>query len=407
MPPQPDSNLRDNTSAFYEELAAFDDFEGFTDPSRYRPLPADWQVALADIQGSTKAIAEGRYKDVNMMGAACITAVLNTLKQFHPVSDIPYVFGGDGAAFAVPGYTVDRVRDALTRTKTLCETRFGLAMRIGIVPIADLRELDRDILVAKFRLSPGNHLALFSGGGIELADKLIKDEAAGAPYREAATGPGDMPDLAGLTCRWAPIGARNGKIVSVLVMSTETDPDARVAVFRNVIACVNEALQQNFGDLSPSTDAGLRFRWPPAGLRTEAGASAGPGRFAYLRRLAAILAQSALQWMLHRAGGKAGSYDAPAYKAELIANTDFRRFDDMLRLVLDCSAEQVQALDDCLGRMRRDGGIAYGLHAAHTALMTCLVFNLEKSEHVHFLDGGDGGFAEAARHMKAQLAERG
>ena len=42
-----------------------------------------------------------------------------------------------------------------------------------------------------------------------------------------------------------------------------------------------------------------------------------------------------------------------------------------------------------------------------TALMTCLVFNLEKSEHVHFIDGGDGGFAIAAKQLKAQLAGGG
>ena len=52
----------------------------------------------------------------------------------------------------------------------------------------------------------------------------------------------------------------------------------------------------------------------------------------------------------------------------------------------------------------------YGLHAANTALMTCLVLNLQKSEHIHFIDGGDGGdsgFAIAEKQMKAQLAGGG
>ncbi|MGY9004284.1 MAG: DUF3095 family protein, partial [Rhodospirillales bacterium] len=32
---------------------------------------------MADIKGSIAAITEGRYKDANMVGAACITAILN------------------------------------------------------------------------------------------------------------------------------------------------------------------------------------------------------------------------------------------------------------------------------------------------------------------------------------------
>jgi hypothetical protein len=301
---------------------------------------------IADIRGSTKAIAEGRYKDVNMMGAACITAVVNALKQFDPVPDVPYVFGGDGATFAVPDDAVEKVRNALIRTRALCEAQFGLGIRIGIVPVADVRSSDCVTLVAKFRLSPGNHLALFIGGGVERADALIKDEIAGAPYRADSTDATDTPDLEGLSCRWSPIQAKNGKIVSLLVLSTDADVAVRTAAYKNIIASLNEALKQDFGELSLATDATLRFRWPPTELMTEARATAGSGAGAVWIRLAFILAQSGLQCFLHRIGGKAGAYDAPAYKQELITNSDFRRFDDMLRLVLDCSVEQVAALEE-------------------------------------------------------------
>lgn len=45
-----------------------------------------------DIRGSTRAIEEGRYKQVNMVGAAVITAVLNACAGY----EIPFVVGGDG-----------------------------------------------------------------------------------------------------------------------------------------------------------------------------------------------------------------------------------------------------------------------------------------------------------------------
>ncbi|MDP6011989.1 MAG: DUF3095 family protein [Alphaproteobacteria bacterium] len=36
--------------------------------------------------------------------------------------------------------------------------------------------------------------------------------------------------------------------------------------------------------------------------------------------------------------------------------------------------------------------------------MTCLVFSLEKSRHVHIVDVVDGGYAMAARQLYAPLA---
>ncbi|MDX1737304.1 MAG: DUF3095 family protein, partial [Alphaproteobacteria bacterium] len=107
----------------------------------------------------------------------------------------------------------------------------------------------------------------------------------------------------------------------------------------------------------------------------------------------------------HKTGGKAGAYDAPRYLDEMIRHTDYRRFDDILRLVLDCSESQITDLRTRLEDMSDKGRITYGMHISKTALMTCLVFNLEESEHVHFLDGGDGGFAIAAKHLKRNISK--
>jgi hypothetical protein len=46
------------------------------------------------------------------------------------------------------------------------------------------------------------------------------------------------------------------------------------------------------------------------------------------------------------------------------------------------------------------------VHRSDAALMTCLVFSLERSDHLHFIDGTGGGFTLAARQLKAQAAER-
>jgi hypothetical protein len=55
-------------------------------------------------------------------------------------------------------------------------------------------------------------------------------------------------------------------------------------------------------------------------------------------------------------------------------------------ILLDCTPDEVAALEAMLAGFRAQGLINYGLHRADSALMTCLVFSLTDSEHVHFID---------------------
>ena len=59
-------------------------------------------------------------------------------------------------------------------------------------------------------------------------------------------------------------------------------------------------------------------------------------------------------------------------------------------------AEAHERMRDCMLERR----LVYGLHVNAEALMTCLVFDLAQSRHVHFVDAAGGGFAEAARGFK-------
>ena len=102
----------DGTDIFYGSIPVFRGFGSLMDPALYSPLPDDWTVGVADIVESTKAIANQRYKAVNMAGAAVIAAVTNALDG----REFPFVFGGDGASFAVSPDDLERAREALAAT---------------------------------------------------------------------------------------------------------------------------------------------------------------------------------------------------------------------------------------------------------------------------------------------------
>src|SRR5437868_15242657 len=98
---------------FFANIPTFTAFAGVADERNYRPLPADWSLATADIVSSTRAIERGEYKAVNMAGVSVISAVLNALGH----GSIPFVFGGDGALLAIPPDATTKTRDALATTQ--------------------------------------------------------------------------------------------------------------------------------------------------------------------------------------------------------------------------------------------------------------------------------------------------
>ena len=120
------------TTNFYADLPVFNEFSGFTDFTSYADVPDDWVVMISDVVGSTIAIKAGRYKDVNMVGAASITAVLNACGQ----TQVPFVFGGDGGTIVVPPNLQVAATKALCALRDKSDDIFDLKLRVGAVPVA-------------------------------------------------------------------------------------------------------------------------------------------------------------------------------------------------------------------------------------------------------------------------------
>ena len=383
-----------NTIEFYANLESFDAFADVADMDNYRTAPDDWYVIIADVKGSTQAIDEGRYKQVNMIGAACINAVLNITEK----GIVPYVFGGDGATLLVPSSCLDDCKRVLLGVRYLAATRFNLSLRVGVVAVATIHAHGSPrVMVGKYRLSPVNVLATFSGGGMELAEKWIK---SGSEYLLEQEPDDKNPDLSGLSCRWEPLTSQNGVMLSLLMQARSDDDFDKARLYRGLIQEITRLSDDIETGTKPIRNANMIFRWPPRGLRAEIDATVGTrNRFLYALRL---YLSSLIQFFLDRFDLSAGGYQGKQYRVELRDNTDYRRFDDTLRILLDCSTAQADEIDAMLAQRAQRGELNYGLHRSDSALMTCLVFNLDKGEHLHFVDGSDGGFTSAAKNLKAR-----
>ncbi len=380
----------DGTDIFYGAIPVFRGFGSLMDPAMYSPLPDDWTVGVADIVESTKAIANQRYKAVNMAGAAVIAAVTNALEG----REFPFVFGGDGASFVVSPDDLGRARDALAATAIWVKDDLDLVMRVALVPVAAVRAQGLDVRVARFGPSPNLSYAMFSGGGLGWAEAAMKRGEFAVPVAPSGT----QPDLTGLSCRFEEIPSVRGLILSVLVVpGRRGDPPA----FRKLIEDIISLVERSPDAARPVPPDGPPLRWPPAGVEFEARAQRGGPLF---KRRAAVLVHTLFAYVIMRFGISVGGFVPKTYVQQVVENSDFRKYDDGLRMVLDCSPDLERALTRRLAAAASRGIVRYGLHQQDAAMMTCFTPSALRSDHVHFIDGARGGYASAAIALKAMPA---
>lgn len=373
---------------YFASIPVFDSFERIVDSAIYRPLPEGWFIGFTDVVDSTQAIGTGRYKPVNMAGAAAIAALSNTLNG----KSFPYAFGGDGATLAVAGRDEPLARDALAATARWVKEQLGLELRAALVPVGEVRKAGHDITIARYAPSPDVAYAMFSGGGVGWIEHQVK---SGLYLIEPAP-PGTYPDLTGLSCRFGETPASRGVIASIIVLPGHHGDGAS---YRKLVLEVlaMTADPQRAGHPLPS--AGPPVVWPPKGLPMEVAARANSGR-PRLLQWASVVAFNLLAWTAFKFDLKIGSFDASRYRRELVANADFRKFDDGLRLTLDCTPELAGELETLLAKAQAEGIARFGMHRQTSALVTCIAPVPTRSDHVHFVDGGGGGYSAAARAMK-------
>jgi hypothetical protein len=378
------------SDTFYGSIAVFRGFASLMDPALYSALPDDWTIGVADIVESTKAIAQARYKAVNMAGAAVIAAVTNALDG----REFPFVFGGDGASFAVSPDDLERARDALAATARWVKDDLDLVMRVALVPVTAVRAHGLDVRVARFGPSSNLSYAMFSGGGLGWAEAAMKR----GEFAVEVAPSGTQPDLTGLSCRFEEIPSARGVILSVLVVPAR---DADPVAFRKLIEDVIGLVERSPDAGRPVPAGGPPLRWPPAGAEFEARAQRGGS---LMKRRAAVLAYTLFAYLVMRFGISVGGFVPKTYVRQVVENSDFRKYDDGLRMILDCASELERALTQRLTEAAAAGIARYGLHRQDAAMMTCFTPSALRSDHVHFIDGARGGYASAATALKATTA---
>ncbi len=383
---------------FYRDLPALDTFSEAVEVKRHVSVPEDWWIVIADVVGSTQAIQDGDYKKVNTVGVACIAAVVNVDRSI----DIPFAFGGDGATFAVPDVFMQRIIPALRGSQRLSRESFGLDLRVGLVRVGELTGQDFWVDVAKIRLSPHMTQAAFSGRGWHEAERRVKTpDAQGVMIVREEDGPAEA-SFEGFECRWKSVPNFNGHKLSLLVTAMSNNPGVNLDTYRAVSGKIHEI----YGDVAnyhPLRPKRLGMAFNPRLLshewRVRTGDSVWGKRLGYFINLL-FLNLAGVYLFMRNIDTREVKWSR--YRYDMVDNTDFRKFDGVLRMVIDGSDAQAAELEQYLESQLLAGRLIYGVYKSREALVTCLVQSYN-GNHMHFVDGSDGGYALAARGLKQQL----
>lgn len=377
------------TENFYKELQGFSKFSGIVEAQHFHRVPSDWKVVITDVQGSTLAIEAGRYKDVNVVGAAAIACVQN----IAPEGEIPFVFGGDGATFIVPPQFFESVIDELLALKALAKDSYDFHLRVGAVEISEIEGEGAEVQIARFERESGSAVAILRGGGVTVAEEKIKKNSEGYEFARPST---KTVDLGGLSCRWQPIPSQKGRVLSLLVIARP----GKSEVYREVLDRLDAIYDGDMETANPIALSQMQYRSLGECLRDERRYHESWFSPGYFLRAVGIFYSIAVFKMKV----PAVFFDAKKYVRTIPAHSDYRKFDDALRMIVDCSDMQVVEIRSLLSRMYEQGDLFFGIHESETSLMTCFVPGVSDGKHIHFVDGGDGGYTMAAKGLKEQIA---
>ena len=387
--------MNSETEHFYRNLPEIHTFSEIVELDHYSPLPDDWLVVATDIRGSTQAIEAGQYKSVNMAGACAIAAICNDF----PDLEIPFVFGGDGATLAIPDVGRDHIMGLLKFCKEATESVFGLELAAGCRTMGELRENGKEIKIGKFRLSEHVQQAIFWGSGVDYIEEVIK-----LPENNLDNFSMVEADFTGLECRWNEIPSEKDEILSIIIKSVIEDEHQRSRFYKDCFKKI-ENIYGSADQYAPVKEDKMSLASNPKKLTSEILIRSYPSTF--LKKVTYFMKLMYMQlagFYLMKNKIETKNTNWGDYKPDFVRNADFRKFSDGLKLVVSGTVEQRFELRTYLEEHNKRGDLVFGTHSSPASMTTCFVTDYQ-GQHIHFIDGTEGGYAAASVELKEQVKQ--
>lgn len=382
-----------NNPHFYSELPVntISISDLVADKSLFSEIPEDWHVLIADIKNSTKAIKKGKHNEVNLVATGSIIAVLNIV--YSEKINVPFFFGGDGATILVPSKYLESAMSALEKHRKNTLENFGFELKIGHISVAEIYKEKIELIIAKAQINDIFNIPVILGKGLQYAESLIKNED---PLKKGNFQMDESPlNLKGMQCKWDKIKPpeETQEVVSLIVTGCgDQDPSK---IFSEVLKAIDE-IYGSANRRKPITVKRLRLKTSFQKINSEMRVKL--GRFDGFYLLKNLVKTNFGKFYLKNS--KAGKN----YLQKLVELTDTLAIDGRINTVIIGTSDQRISLISFLDHLESSNKIKYGLHVSQESVMSCYVRDMGTNEHIHFVDGADGGYTRAANSLKKKAA---
>lgn len=355
----------------------------------FKEVPTDWHIIITDIKSSTQAVNAGLHENVNLIATGSIVTVLNI--AFKANIAIPFFFGGDGATFIVPALIVDKAMSALQVYRRNTLQNFNLDLRAGIVPVKEIYELGHLLNISRYSISKVFSIPIILGNGLDYAEKIIKGEN----YLFAKDDAFDEElDLSGMQCRWDKIQPPENSEEVVTLIAVAQNLNRQAEVLSHVIRQL-DIIYGTPEKRQPISIPKLIFRTSFNNLGREMRHRLGEIKFFELIKTWFINAYGYIYFRTE--SGK-------KYLNQMVEMSDTLVIDGRLNTVITGTKLQRTKLEKALDLLEKNGEILYGIYVSGESVMSCYVRDLE-DDHIHFVDGAEGGYTKAAAVLKAKIKD--
>ena len=356
--------------------------------SLFQPVPDDWFVVLTDIQGSSENVRRGNQQQINLVASGSVIAALNIAHEAQ--IEIPFFFGGDGATVLAPASIHDQLLNALAEHQANTAKNFGLMLRLGSVAVSDLHAANQSLAIAKAARCPAFSVPLILGNGLSFAEDKIKSE------NDASTNEGNLAhelNLEGMECRWDTVSPPGDAEEVVCLLAVSNSEEQMSTNFQTVLKSIEEI----YGDRqqrNPISQEKLALKPSLRRITTEMRCKTGGFDWHYLLE----------NWFRTLIGPSYFRYteEGRANVASLPDLADTLVMDGRVNTVISGSPDQRMRLIAELNRLENSGSVTFGYDVSKASVMSCYVRD-RNDQHIHFVDGENGGYTNAATMLKAKL----
>lgn len=378
-----------NSTHFYSELTVYEDglITHLSHKDRFQEIPEDWHVIITDIKDSTKAIQQGKHQQVNLVATASIISALNISKKEH--IDFPFFFGGDGATLIIPKSMLKAVNSALKVYQRNVKAMFDMELRVDEIPVSDIYKAGQSLLISKTKVSKEYTIPVILGEGLIFADDEIKKRRI--EYKEELDE--ESLNLEGMECRWDAVKpSEDTKQVVCLLLRMQPNVD-QATVFGRVLKAI-EDIYGSFVERRPISVEALELSASLDRYKNENDLKY--GKKSLLRLIKSAIGIIIGKVYLKRGNGK-------NYLKSLVELSDTLVLNGMMNTVFSGTDSQRKQLDAELEKLEQEGQLFYGMNVCSESILSCYVQD-RINNHVHFIDGSEGGYTAAATVLKRKLA---